>query len=198
MIRSGARAERKERTREHLYATSMALFEQRGYEQVNVDDIVRAAEVSRGTFYFHFPTKEDILVESIRRGEALILERIAALPASARLRKLLTTTVHGFIEAWDGRRDILPYAGAVALRRVALVSGERDRDPVRLELGRRMEQAQQRGELKSPIPGPMLADIFLLNVFAALMSWSTTGMPPPEVLVPGVVGLFFGGVRSQK
>ena len=88
MIRSSARAEQKERTREHLYATSMALFERRGYEQVNVDDIVRAAEVSRGTFYFHFPTKEDVLVESIRRGEALILERIAALPPSARLRKL--------------------------------------------------------------------------------------------------------------
>jgi AcrR family transcriptional regulator len=191
-----SRAAQKQRTREHLYETAMGLFARQGYEVVNVDDIVRAAEVSRGTFYFHFPAKEDVLVEAIRQGEALILRRLAELGASVRLRPLLTATVHGFIEAWDGRRELLPHAGAVALRRVAGVTVEREGDPLRLELGRRVAEAQRQGELRSPLPGPMLADIFLLDVFAALMSWSTTGTPPVEVLVPGVVELFFGGIRG--
>jgi AcrR family transcriptional regulator len=194
--RSTTRALQKQKTREHVYTTAMRLFDAHGYEQVGIDDVVRASGVARGTFYFHFPTKEDVLLEAVRRGEGLIVERLAGLRATARLRRVLTATVLAFIEAWGERRELLPHAGAVALRRIAGVRAESDRDPLRLELGRRVQQAQERGELRSPLPGGMLADIFLLHVFAALMTWSTTGEPAADVLVAGVVELFFGGVEG--
>jgi AcrR family transcriptional regulator len=190
------RLEQKQKTREQLFASAMDLFASRGFEAVSIEDIVKASGVARGTFYFHFPTKDDVLLEAIRRGEELILARVGALPEATPVHRLFSVTVAGFGEAWGHRRDLLPYAGAVSLRRIAGVREERDTDPLRKEIGRRVELAQARGELASPLPGGMLADIFLLDVFAALMSWSQSGEPPLEVLGQGVVDLFFYGVEG--
>lgn len=193
---SEGRTAQKQRTREQLYAAAMTLFDEHGYEGVNIDDVVRKTGVARGTFYFHFPTKDDVLLEAVRRGEALILARVAALPAGTPLAKTLETVVAAFAEAWGERRALLPYAGAVSLRRIASVADERDHDPLRVDIGRRMEAAQAKGELRSPLPGGMLADVFLLNVFAALMTWAARGEPPLDVLLPGVVALFFHGIEG--
>ena len=35
-------------------AAARALYAERGFESVSVDDVVRRAEVARGTFYIHF------------------------------------------------------------------------------------------------------------------------------------------------
>ncbi|MCC6648953.1 MAG: TetR family transcriptional regulator [Polyangiaceae bacterium] len=188
------REQQKHETRERVFTTAMRLFDARGYEQTSVDDGVRATGLARGTVYFHVPTKDDVLLEAVRRGEALILLRVGALGESARLRRVLEATIDAFLEAWEARRALLPYAGAVSLRRIAGVREASEGDPLRLELGRRVTLAAGRGELSSPLPGPMLADVFLLQVFAALMTWSTTGAPSVEVLRAGLVELFFHGV----
>ncbi len=192
------RSQQKQETRELVYATALGLFDERGYEAVSVDDVVRATGLARGTFYFHFATKEDVLLEAVRRGEALILRRVAALGPRAPLRRVLEATIDAFLEAWRARRALLPYAGAVSLRRIAAVREESEADPLRLELGRRVSSAAARGELSSPLPGEMLADVFLLQVFAALMTWSTTGRPSVDVLRPGLIALFFTGVSLAE
>jgi hypothetical protein len=42
----------------------------------------------------------------------------------------------------------------------------------------------------------MLADVFLLDVFAALMAWAQTGAPPLAVVMPGVIELFLRGAEG--
>ena len=38
-----------------------------GYEQTSVDDIVKEADVVKGTFYYHFASKEEVLM-ALRRS----------------------------------------------------------------------------------------------------------------------------------
>ncbi len=59
--RLGLRERRKVRTQDALIDTALALFEQRGYDAVSVEQIAATAEVSVRTFYRYFPTKEDVL-----------------------------------------------------------------------------------------------------------------------------------------
>jgi AcrR family transcriptional regulator len=183
----------KEATREHLFTQAMRLFEVRGYEAVAVEDIVRESEVARGTFYFHFPKKDDVLLELIARSDAHILSRMAAAKRSTSIRAILRATTDAFAESWRDRRAILPHAGAVALRRIAEVEHERDRQPLRLALATHVTAAIAAGELRSTLPAQMLADVFLLDVFAALMAWARTGQPALDVVLAGVIELFLRG-----
>ncbi len=48
------RSERSERTRAALIAAGRRLFCERPVDAVAIDDIVQAAEVSKGSFYNHF------------------------------------------------------------------------------------------------------------------------------------------------
>ena len=63
-----------ERTRERLLGAAIGEFRRAGVAAGDVRAIAAAAGVSPATFYFHFPTKEHVLVELERREE----ERIAA------------------------------------------------------------------------------------------------------------------------
>ncbi len=44
-----------------LLDAGMRVFAERGYHAARVDDIVRAARTSHGTFYLYFANKEDLL-----------------------------------------------------------------------------------------------------------------------------------------
>src|SRR5690348_9883326 len=63
-IRDRQRVETRRRVRD----CAVQVFRRDGLAAARIDDIVKAARVSRGTFYFHFPTKEDVIVELL--GEA--------------------------------------------------------------------------------------------------------------------------------
>lgn len=58
--------ERRALTRARLVEAALDVFSLAGYEHATVDDIARAARVSKGAFYFHFTSKEDMLAELLR------------------------------------------------------------------------------------------------------------------------------------
>ncbi len=66
-----------------VLSVSSALFAERGYYDVGMEEIAAAADVSRATLYRYFSTKDTILAELTRRAVVEIEEHAAALPAMA-------------------------------------------------------------------------------------------------------------------
>jgi AcrR family transcriptional regulator len=60
------RIEQRKLTRTKLVEAALELFSTSGYEHATVDDISHAAGYSKGAYYFHFSTKDDILLELLR------------------------------------------------------------------------------------------------------------------------------------
>ena len=54
-----ARAETRT-ARERILNAAASLFARRGYYNSNVDEIVQQSGTSKGSFYFHFPSKEQM------------------------------------------------------------------------------------------------------------------------------------------
>ena len=76
--RAGLTQERSRDTRRRLVRTAMRLWTERGFEtgieDTTIDEIVQAAGVTKGTFYFHFARKEEILLELGYQTAALLSE----------------------------------------------------------------------------------------------------------------------------
>ena len=56
--------------REAILAATMGLLTDHDFSDLAVSDILTAAGVSRGTFYFYFDSKHDVLAELVRRAVA--------------------------------------------------------------------------------------------------------------------------------
>src|SRR3954451_24970546 len=87
--RSSLVQERSRRTRQQLVNAAVKLWTERGFEHgvenTTVEEIARAAGVTKGTFYFHFAHKEDVLLEmSLTTSDAVydIARRAAAQGAT--------------------------------------------------------------------------------------------------------------------
>jgi TetR/AcrR family transcriptional repressor of nem operon len=52
---------RDKTTRDHIVEAADRLFYQQGYEETSFSDIAKAVQISRGNFYYHFKSKDDIL-----------------------------------------------------------------------------------------------------------------------------------------
>ncbi|MEX0749405.1 MAG: TetR/AcrR family transcriptional regulator [Dehalococcoidia bacterium] len=87
------RFEQRKLTRAKLIDAALKLFSTSGYEHATVDDISREAGYSKGAYYFHFSTKDDILTELLRMWTE---DRATVLAAS-----------DGEASSADGLRDVL-------------------------------------------------------------------------------------------
>ncbi len=76
----GLRERKKERTRQLLADTARRLFSERGFEQVSVAEIARAAEVSQATVFNYFPNKEDLVYNRLETFEEQLLSAIRDRP----------------------------------------------------------------------------------------------------------------------
>jgi len=75
-VGGGARQVRRLETRARLFDAALAEIGRAGLAGADVSAIASAAGVVRGTFYFHFPTKEHVLVELERNEEARIVAEL--------------------------------------------------------------------------------------------------------------------------
>jgi AcrR family transcriptional regulator len=85
------RAQASEETRRRIVAAACRLLEQAGYHQISLDDLARAAEVSRQTIYVQFGSKSGVLqavAEYIEHAslENLVPELLASLTPLAAFR----------------------------------------------------------------------------------------------------------------
>lgn len=83
-IKPRPRTKPAEIRRDELMAAAEALFLEKGFAATSVDEIVRLADVAKGTFYLHFRSKDDILLN--------LRERF----------------INGFCEGLERQLDLLP------------------------------------------------------------------------------------------
>jgi len=73
---------RTARTRAEILDHAGRLFRLRGYAGTNIDDVMLAAGLTRGAFYAHFTSKDDLFTEAIIAGTGLRVRLRGAEPAA--------------------------------------------------------------------------------------------------------------------
>lgn len=98
-----------------------ALFTERGYEGVSLEDVAREADVTRPVIYQHFDGKDDLFVACVQRArehfEADLIEAVAAVGPTEDLGELLEAGGRAFFQmlAANPRRWALLFATSSAI-----------------------------------------------------------------------------------
>ncbi|MCB0028887.1 MAG: helix-turn-helix transcriptional regulator, partial [Anaerolineales bacterium] len=70
------RDRRQRRSRRRLREAMLALLVAKGYENITIAELAEQADLNRATFYLHYDSKEQLLVDSL---EAQFDELVAAM-----------------------------------------------------------------------------------------------------------------------
>jgi len=101
-----------DRRRAQLIEVGLREFGSRPYDEISIDDIARAAGVSRGLVYHYFPDKRRIYLAVLRWVAEQMIEANVADPSKPPLERL-----------YDGLRAHLAFAEEHAAGYTALMSG---------------------------------------------------------------------------
>ena len=80
-IAARLKATRSELMITELEGTALQLFEQRGFDNVTIEDIASEAQISARTFYRYFANKEDVFQQLINRRSAGLQAALADRPS---------------------------------------------------------------------------------------------------------------------
>jgi AcrR family transcriptional regulator len=72
-------AERTEARKNEILDTAERLFMERGYEQTTISDILSVSGIAKGSLYYHYTSKEDVLDGVLRRITAQIVAAAKAV-----------------------------------------------------------------------------------------------------------------------
>jgi AcrR family transcriptional regulator len=90
-VRTAARRARMpvDARRAQLLDLALRCFAEKSYDEISIDEIARAARISKGLLYHYFPSKRDFYVAGLRHAAdklLAVIEPDVSLPADQRLR----------------------------------------------------------------------------------------------------------------
>jgi AcrR family transcriptional regulator len=110
----GLRERKKQQMRRAIREAAMRLFLERGFDEVSVAEVARAADVSEQTVFNYFPRKEDLVYERMDTFEHELLAAVRERPAGE-------SPVRAFVRFILDRSDSA--ASGEGRRRVAELTG---------------------------------------------------------------------------
>lgn len=164
---ASVRETRRLETRARLFDAALAEISRRGVAAADVSAIVAEAGVARGTFYFHFPTKEHVLVEVERVEETRIISELG--DAKGELASVLSQLVHHVLSA-ESRLGEAVFRDMLGLHFSSTRPAEDEfaQHPVGQFLVGVIGRAQDAGQVNSDVDAAELATFFLTGLFALL------------------------------
>jgi AcrR family transcriptional regulator len=164
-----AREAKRLQTRERLMGAAIAEFKRSGMAEADVGAIVAAAGVAHGTFFFHFPTKEHVLLELEHREEERIAKQLGRYVDS---KHSLTSTLQEAVRLVAGLERRL---GAVLFKDFLALHFSQTRPvdeskehPVIVLVAQEIERAQDAGDVGTDVNPMNSAVFFLLGLYALL------------------------------
>jgi AcrR family transcriptional regulator len=178
----GAREQQRQRTRARIFEAALAEFARVGFDRASVAEIARRADVSRPSFYFHFPTKDYVLLELQWRKELEIVERLAHCATLSEVLTRLPDAIMDVMETIEGdvARDMI----RIYAKPPGDLPLEEQPFPLVQLLARRFVEGAR--ELRGGIDPGRAANLCLTAVFGYLMASG----PDPRDDLRALVSLF--------
>lgn len=93
MLRAQLQARKQQVVRDTIFEAAIDLFTARGFDETTIEDIAKAAGVSRRTFFHYYAAKDDLLAQNVTSFGAALIASIDAFPKTASLLEVVRETI---------------------------------------------------------------------------------------------------------
>ncbi len=175
---------------------AVAEFKRTGLAAADVGAIVTAAGVAHGTFFFHFPTKEHVLLELERREEERIAKQLGRYVSSERdLSSILEESVR-LVVGLERRLGAALFKDFLALHfSQTRPADESYEHPVIVTVAQEIEQARDSGKVDGDVNAMNSAVFFLLGLYALLTT--THDWPGQSAMLDDYVTRTLRGIGAK-
>jgi AcrR family transcriptional regulator len=193
--KTGLRERKKERTRAELTDAAFRLFEERGFDETTIEDIVEQVEVSPRTFFRYFDSKEDVVIGFFDDMGLELRSMLAARPPDEPPFDALRGALGSLVDLYEERADRVIAAKRLAYETPAIRARLLDKharweNGVTEELCARLGTDDERGPR-------LIAAVGLAAYGTAVNSWCTRdGAPNLHTLVDEALGEVEQGFSS--
>lgn len=189
----GRREKKKALTRQSIIDAAGKLFSIDGFDATSIDQICQSADVVKGTFYYHFKSKEDLVIELRREMTSQLEEYVIAELASGNpplqvLRDLMIRDAR-----WTEQNEELAviFISQIYMNRAASLKNP-DHPPSVLQGALRrpvsavVEAALKAGQLRSDVEAAELSEMIFGFYIHAKRCWLNNARKP-GALEPAVL-----------
>ena len=161
---------RRARTRERIFTEAMRLFAERGFDAVTVADITEAADIGKGTFFTHFPSKRDVFRYLGEQVVRVVLDAdVGDGTAEERLRRMLAAAAD-WLEAHPEPARQMVKARSFNL---SLDLGSENQKRFNAAVVDILAAGRSSGELRDDVPLEAAALAVQCGYYACVMTWAT-------------------------
>ncbi|MEQ3553040.1 TetR/AcrR family transcriptional regulator [Pseudonocardia nematodicida] len=180
--------------RDQLLETAVTEFIARGYDATSMEDLSRAAGITKSSFYHHFAGKEALLRAALERAVDGLFGVLSAPAAqegspSQRLRAIVAAQVRVLMTELPYVTLLLRVRGNTETERWAL---ERRR-AFDASISALVREARDAGEVRADVD-PALAARLLSGLVNSIVEWYRPGRPGTASLPDDVVRAAFTGI----
>jgi AcrR family transcriptional regulator len=181
-------------TRDRLFDAALDEFRRVGVAAAQIEAIVRAAGVARGTFYLHFPTKDAVLVELLARKQRILAERLSRGTTPASTTSFLHRVADLMLQDARAEDRALWHEllGAIARRGSELRHDARALVSAVTDF---LSAARDRGELRRDLDPTELATVCLTGLYGLLQLKLGSPLPEARAALHHAVDVFVRGTR---
>ena len=194
--RPSARAAKRLQTRERLMGAAIAEFKRSGMAAADVSAIVAAAGVAHGTFFFHFPTKEHVLLELEHREEERIAKELGRFVTAQRDLSSTLKEAARLVMGLERRLGAVLFKDFLALHFSQTRPVDESKEhPVIVQVAQQIEDAQDGGQVDPDVNPMNSAVFFLLGLYALLTT--THDWPAQDAMLEDYVARNLRGIGAH-
>lgn len=187
-------------TRTRILEAAARVFAEKGYHETRMDDIVTAADSSKGSLYFHFPNKEEIFFGLIDTFIGLLESRLQETLSSERhgmdqMDAALTTSLRLFTQYRAMAKIVLVQAVGLGAAFEQRRRGINDRFVAIIQ--RRIEKGIRDGSLP-PQNAELAARAWVGALNEIVINWIYTGAPDLETAAPEIKAFLARSIGAKQ
>ncbi|GMX61694.1 TetR/AcrR family transcriptional regulator [Paenibacillus elgii] len=193
------RASRKQELKERIFAQSIELFKEKGFDNVTVEEITQACGIAKGTFYNYFPKKEAVLLHLAVSQLESVHETIQHNKNMPDLKQQLLHLFSNLFHPYAEQPDMVRLVVSEMMRADMFINAEmRIIAKFRQALAALLEDAKSQGQLAKQAASEDIAAVLTGVYFNSLMIWLSAGTDALQIetLFQRHFDIVWEGIRS--